>query len=279
MDLQILVSKKGTKVVKASNLYLVLGLPNKQYAANLRRWLQDVYEFRDGIRKPQSMKDYALRPKQTIDDREKLVDDYYFSLEFAKLVTLNTKSKSKQKYATFLLNLEEKEEPADPLNIDQVMAVLELAKVMGLVSCQAAAEQKHLETYESRNNGSAANWWTFRSKMLGYSADKLKEQMKRIGKNATGKSQRQMLMQVDKYEMVRTAVIDLFMAMGKSEQYAKNLGKLAKAFAKELNVEIFDDRGTQLPFTPHLNNELATEVKQLKKGRYLQLWEAQKMAS
>ncbi|MEO1259573.1 MAG: hypothetical protein AAFZ15_12280 [Bacteroidota bacterium] len=279
MDLQILVSKKGTKVVKASNLYLVLGLPNKQYAANMRRWLHDVYEFRDGIRKPQSMKDFALRSKQSADDREKLVDDYYLSLEFAKLVTLNTKSKSKQKYATFLLNLEEKEEQTDLLNIDQVMAVLELAKVMGLVSCQAAAEQKHLETYETRNNGSAANWWTFRSNVMGYSSEKLKEKMRRIGKNATGKSQRQMLMQVDKYEMVRTAVIDLFMAMGKSEKYAQNLGKLAKVFAKELNVEIFDDRGTQLPFKPHLNNELATEVKQLKKGRYLQLWEAQKMAS
>ena len=114
MDLQILVSKKGTKVVKASNLYLVLGLPNKQYTANLRRWLEDIYEFRDGIRKPQSMKDYALRPKQAIDDREKLVDDYYLSLELAKLITLNTKSKLKQKYATFLLNLEEKEEDSHP---------------------------------------------------------------------------------------------------------------------------------------------------------------------
>ncbi len=96
MDLQILVSKKGTKVVKASNLYLALGLPNKQYTANLRRWLHDVYEFRDSIRKPAAMKDYALRPKHAGDDREKLVDDYYLSIEFAKLVTLSSNSKSKK---------------------------------------------------------------------------------------------------------------------------------------------------------------------------------------
>ncbi len=159
------------------------------------------------------------------------------------------------------------------------MAVLELAKVMGLVSCQAAAEQKHLETYEQRNNGSAANWWNFRSNVLGYSSDKLREKMKHLGKSATGKSQRQMLMQVDKYEMVRTSVIDLFMAMGKTEHYAKSLGKLAKVFAKELNVEIFDDRDAPIAFVPHLNDELASEVKQLKKGRYLQLWEPQRMAS
>ena len=159
------------------------------------------------------------------------------------------------------------------------MAILELAKVMGLVSCQAAAEQKHLEMYESRNNGSAANWWTFRSQVMGYSSDKLKEKMKRLGKSATGKTQRQMLMKVDKYEMVNTAVIDLFMALGKTEEYAKNLGKLAKFFAKELNVDIFDDRDTPLTLTPHLNAELETEVRQLKKGKYLQLWEQQRMAS
>ena len=279
MDLQILVSKKGTKVVKASNLYVALALPNKQYTTNLRRWLHDVYEFRDGIRRPKAMKDYALRPKQAGDDREKLVDDYYLSLEFAKLVTLKSNSKHKLKYATFLLNLEDKTESHDLLTIDQVMAVLELAKVMGLVSCQAAAEQKHLETYEKRNNGSAANWWNFRSGVLGYSSDKLREKMKRIGKSPTGKSQRQMLMQVDKYEMVRTSVIDLFMAMGKTEQYAKSLGRLAKVFAKELNVEIFDDRDAPMAFVPHLNDELASEVKQLKKGRYLQLWEPRRMAS
>ena len=279
MDLQILVSKKGTKVVKASNLYLVLGLPNKQYATNLRRWLNDVYEFRDGIRKPVAMKDYARRPKQANDDREKLVDDYYLTIEFAKLIALHTKSKDRQKCAVFLRNLENPTESNDLITVDQAIAVLELAKVMGLVSCQAAAQQKHLETYEARNNGSAANWWAFRSKLLGYSSDQLKEQMKRNGKNATGKTQRQMLMHLDKYEMVRTAVIDLFMAMGKTEHYAQNLGRLAKAFAKELNVEIFDDRDAPLPFTPSLNDELALEVKQLKKGKYLQLWEAQKMAS
>lgn len=279
MDLQILVSKKGTKVVKASNLYLVLGLPNKQYTTILRRWLNDIYEFRDGIRKPAGMKDYALRSKQESDDRQKLIDDYYLSIEFAKLITLNSNSKFKQKYATFLFNLEDKTESNDLLTIDQVMAVLELAKVMGLVSCQSAAEQKHLESYEKRNNGSASNWWNFRSRVMGYSTENLKEDMRRLGKNATGKTQRQMLMQLDKYEMVRTSVIDLFMAMGKTEQYAQNLGKLAKVFAKELNVEIFDDRDLALPFTSQLNKELASEVKQLKKGRYLQLWEPQRMAS
>ncbi len=274
MELQVLVSKKGTKVVTATDLYLALELPNKQYAANVKRWLHDVYGFRGGIRRPEGMKDFAKRPTQ-----DKLIDDYYLSVELAKLITLNSRSKAKMKFANFLCKFEDPIENGAMLTTEQVLAVMELAKVMGLVSCQAASEQKHLETYEQRNGGSAANWWNFRSEVLGYSTDELKETLQRLGKNANGKSRRQLLMHLDKHEMVRTAVIDLFMALGKSEQYAKTLGDLAKVFARELNVEIFDDRDAPAAFAPQLNTELADEVKYLRKGKYLQLWEPQRMAS
>ena len=274
MELQILISKKGTKVVTSSNLHIVLGLSKVQYAVNVKKWLNDVYEFHDGIRKPEGMRDYARRHNQN-----SLLDDYYLSVELAKMITLNSKSKVKQKFATWLLNLEDQVENAELLTTGQVLSVLELAKVMGLVSCQAACEQHHLKTYENRNGGSPANWWNFRSEVMGYSSDKVKKDLARSGKKTSGKSQRQMLMSLDKYEMVRTAVIDLFMALGKTERYAKNLGDLAKVFAKELNVEIFDDRGTSPHFQPSLNAELANEVKNLDNFRYLQLWETQKMAS
>lgn len=274
MELQILVSKKGTKVVLASSLHSALGLPNKQYAANIRHWLSDIYQFHDGIRKPEHFKDFARR-----QSKELVVDDYYLSIEFAKLITLASKSKVKLKYATWLLGHEDPNERGDLFSVEQVLAVLELSKVMGLVSCQTACEQKHLETYEERNGGSAANWWNFRSELLGYSTDKLKEALAMQGKKPDGKSQRQMLMQVDKHEMVRTAVIDLFMALGKPQHYAQRLGQLAKSFARELNVEIFDDRNAAPAFLPKINGELAEEVKDASKMRYLQRWEGLKLAS
>ncbi|MCU0348855.1 MAG: hypothetical protein MUC59_18080 [Saprospiraceae bacterium] len=274
MELQILVSKKGTKVVLASSLHAALGLPNKQYATNIRHWLNDVYQFHDGIRKPEHFKDFARR-----QSKEVVVDDYYLSIEFAKLITLGSKSKVKLKYATWLLGHEDPEERGSLLSVEQVLTVLELSKVMGLVSCQTASEQAHLETYEARNGGSAANWWNFRADLLGYSSEKLRDAMLQQGKKPEGKSQRQMLMQVDKYEMVRTAVVDLFMSMGKPEKYAQNLGNLAKVFARELNVEIFDDRDASPMFLPKLNDELAEEVKDSNKLRYLRRWEGMKMAS
>jgi len=270
MELQILISKKGTKVVTTTNLHLALDLPKQQYATNSKKWLNDVYEFRDGIRKPERMKDFAKRPTKG----QSVVDDYYISVELAKMITLNSKSKKKQKYAKWLLSLEDKVENAELLTKEQVLAVLELSKVMGMVSVQTATEQKHLEIYESRNDGQSNNWWPFRSEVMGYSAQGLRKKLTAMGKNAKGKTQRQMLMHLDKYEMVRTSIIDLFMSMGKSERYARNLGDLAKIFAKELNVEIFDDRKAPTFFAPNYNLDLANDIKNMETGKTLPIWQS-----
>ena len=268
MELQLLVSKKGTKVVTATNLHMVLELPNHHYATNVRKWLNDIYEFKDGIRKPIRMTDYAGRKNKD----NPITDDYYLSVELAKLITLNSRSKVKQKYAKWLFSLEDQVENAELLTKDQVLAVLELTRAMGLVSCQEASERRHMEVYAQRNGGNASNWWKHRSEVLGYSIDHLRSKLRRIGKTIKGKSQRQMLMQVDKYEMIRTGIIDLFMALGKSERYARNLGDLAKIFAKELKVDIFDDRNNAASFAPKIDENLVHEVKAFERGKLLSLW-------
>ena len=98
MELEVLQSKKGTKVVAASNLHQVLRLPNHQYSTHLRSWLKDLYEFSDGgIRKPQTLRDYARRPRPG-----EPFEDFYLTLELAKLIALRTRSKVKLKYARLL---------------------------------------------------------------------------------------------------------------------------------------------------------------------------------
>jgi len=262
MELQVLISKKGTKVVTATNLHMVLQLNSDHYIANTKRWLSDIYEFSDGIRRPEKMKDYA--PRKLKD--QPIMDDYYLSIELAKLITLNSRSKVKQKYAKWLFSLEDKVENGELLTRDQVKSALELAKAMSLMSCQVSSERKHLKAYESKNGGEANNWWKYRESILGYSADKLKDRLKRIGKSAQGKSQRQMLFLLDKYETIRTGVIDLFMAMGKNDRYARNMGDLAKMFAKELELEVYDDRKGNNIFSATINTDLINEVKQMPTG-------------
>ena len=97
MELEVLESKHGTKVVTASNLHQVLGLPAHHYSANARKWMKDLYEFRDGIRRPRALRDYAKRPRPG-----EPIEDFYLTLELAKLIALRTNSKDKLKCARLL---------------------------------------------------------------------------------------------------------------------------------------------------------------------------------
>ena len=97
MALEVFESKKGTKVVTASSLYAALKLPVRQYGAQVRRWLRDVYEFNDGIRKPLPYRDFAKRPRPGDP-----IEDFFITLELAKLIALRTNSKNKLKYARLL---------------------------------------------------------------------------------------------------------------------------------------------------------------------------------
>ena len=81
MDLQILISKKGTQVVKASQLHQVLQLPAHKYNSHMDKWLNDIYAFQDDVRQPEMLKDYAPLTLQYSKRK-----DFYLSLELAKLI-------------------------------------------------------------------------------------------------------------------------------------------------------------------------------------------------
>ncbi|MEM8526748.1 MAG: hypothetical protein AAGG68_19060 [Bacteroidota bacterium] len=268
MNLQILVSKKGTKVVTATNLYVALELPTQHFEKEVKKWITDIYEFDDGIRRPVRMKDYAPRtiPKDLIHQ------DYYISIEFAKLITLNSKSKVKLKYAKQLFSLEEKHGERGVITKEQALSIIELTKAMGLMSCQEASEQQHRKTFEAMNGETEDNWWKHRIELLGYSVEQLKERLKEKGKEVRGKSLRTLLLELDKHEVIRSGIIDLFMAMGKTERYARTMGDLAKRIAKELSLEVHDDRSAGSLFAPSVNPQVIQEVKNLDKGQYLSVW-------
>ncbi|MBX2928443.1 MAG: antA/AntB antirepressor family protein [Saprospiraceae bacterium] len=268
MEIQVLISKKGTKVVTATQLHQALELPHQHYPVNVRKWIKDVYNFQDGIRRPVAMKDYGVRKWKD----NPIVEDYYLTIEMAKHIALHSRSRVKMAISRQLVAHEDVLEQGDLLTKEQVLAVLDLTKAMGLVSCQDACERRHLETYEQRNGGRATDWWQYRSEVLGYSVDALRERLRKSGLKVNGKNRKQLLMRSDKHELVRTAVIDLFMSMGKRESYARVMGDLAKVFAKELNVEIFDDRDDALALAPAVNPTVVEEVKAGAKGAVLSCW-------
>jgi len=267
MELQILVSKKGTQVVTMTNLHAALRLPAHKYNGNLEKWLSDFFAFSNDIRQPEELKDYAPRKMEHSKMR-----DFYISLEFARLVTLSSMSSLKQKIAKLLMSYEGKKEEPQMLTKEQVLAVIELTKVMGMISCQKSVEKQHLKYFED-TKGYNYKWWQYRADLLGYSVEELKDKMQQIGKSYKNKTMLTMLMKLDKYEIIRMAVIDLFIALGKPEKYAQNMGDLAKIFAREMKVEIWDDRKASINFNQsNINMSLVNDVKSLKRNGILSLW-------
>ena len=247
MDLPILTSKKGTRVIKASALHRVLGLNDNHYQANVRHWLKDVYQFADGIRTPQGMKDYARDPKC----RGKVIKEYYLQLEFAKLVSLNSKSKVKQAVATKL----SKEADAYPehvqLSTTETLELIEQVKALARITCQKAAETRHLAHY-TRKRGSGDYWNHFRrEEIVGCTMADLKEQLEIRDIKVSAKAElRDLIALFDPYDIFRIGIIDHYAALGNSLPYCQQLGNLAKELAKQLKLEIVDDRKGDILFAP-----------------------------
>lgn len=247
MDLSILTSKKGTKVVKSSQLHRVLGLNDNHYPTNIKRWLGDVYQFADAIRKPAGMADYA-RAKM---GPQVLLKEYYLSLEFARLITLASRSKVKQAIANKLA----REEAAYPqhlsLNGTEMLTLLEQVKAMTRLSCQKAALQRHRAAY-NRRRGNADFWNHYRSQFVGYKKDELLQQLRLRGIKARKSGTiADLLLQYDAYELIRIGIVDHYAATGHPLTYAKQIGLIGKQLAEQMRLEVVDDTlGEQLFTTP-----------------------------
>lgn len=247
MNLPILTSKKGTRVIKSSQLHRELGLNDSHYQANVKYWLSDVYQFHDGIRKPAAMTDFA-RAKGSADG---LVREYYFSLELARLITLASKSKLKQAVANKLAREEEAFPQTVKLDASALLSLLEQTKAMTRVSCQLAAEQRHRAAYQ-RINGSMSYWNHYRAELIGHRKEdiflQLIEQGSSVSKRAT---LRDLLLRQDGTELIRIGLIDLYVAQGHPLPYAQQIGRIGKRLAEQMQLEVTDDsQGEMLFATP-----------------------------
>lgn len=257
MDLNVFVSKKGTKVVLATDLYQALQLPAQHYPVNVKRWLNDYYEFSDGIRKPLKMQEFATRKIEG----PVLWSDYYLSVDFAKQIVLRSRSKVKQKYARQLAMLTEELDTAG-LSASQFKHLIDITKAMTLISCQEECERRHLRIYRERNNGMATNWWQYRAEVLGYTSEGLRDKLRRRGAVEVSGNQRELLEQFNPLDLIRAGVIDLFMAVGKPRDYAVQMGDLAKDLAERMELQLIDDHRKIDLFTEAVDPELVHRLKE-----------------
>lgn len=257
MNLLILTSKKGTRVIKSTHLHRALGLKDEHYSDNIKQWLSDVYQFQDGIRKPQAMSDFA-RAKGNPDN---LLKEYYFSLEMARLVALHSRSKLKEAVANKLA----REEVAYPqqvrLDTEAMLKLLELTKAMTRFSCQLAAEQRHQAAYTHRREGNGEYWHAYRKEVVGYSKEELLAELSAKGvKIAKQSSLRALLLRKDALELIRIGLIDLYAAQGHPLSYALEIGRIGRRLAEQMQLEVVDDRLGELLFAPAVDQATVASI-------------------
>ncbi len=237
INLQIFISKRGTRVVRATDLYRALALPAAQYAVNMRKWLKGIYEFQDGLRKPQSMRDFARRKKG-----DPLVEDYYLTLEFAKLLCLRSGSKHTLKCARYLDAHLRNTGSAHRRVLREMQVLLNLLKEMRKLSNQQACERRHAALYKKRNGGKMHGWWAYREKLFsGKDKEKWAGQVTASGRAAGAYASRALLLARDPAELIRRGVADWLLAQGKHPDYALGMAGLAKEMALLLGVKVEND--------------------------------------
>lgn len=244
--IRIYYSPKGTPIVKASDLHKELNIQE-----SLSEWFPKMIAF--GFVNKQ---DYFKLTKG-IEEGE---DEWSVHIEMAKTIAFLQKSKLGQELREYLLFLERQKSEGELLTRQQIEALMDIADVLGLFSVQTFLQNEHCTKFLVNSKPKA--WWEYRARLFGYSADQIKEMIEKYG--IKYESQRQSLFHLDRHELIRVACVDLFKLLGKSDEYALNMGSTAELFAKKLKTQIYDDRKMSLSFTSQQQNKTINSIKNYK---------------
>ncbi|WP_242923395.1 antA/AntB antirepressor family protein [Pontibacter liquoris] len=226
-------SLKGTPYVWASDLHTHLEIDSP-----LDGWFSYILGYGFVLNK-----DYSYHPKQVGLPNGSHCEkkDWAIQLDMAKHIAMSQLTDKGKALRHYLLRLDSEVNEGARLNHLQISALFDLCKVMGFFSIQKMLQNEHYEFMKRPKN-----WWDYRAKLFGYSKQQLQVMMQAIGKKYS--SERQALLHLKKHELIRQATIDLFIAMGKSTIYAKNMGNFMETIAIELKPEIYNDNDILIDF-------------------------------
>jgi hypothetical protein len=253
-----IIELNGNKYVNSFQLHTqVLQLGTNQYRRNLKNWLFETEYFfqNDNDLRFPNKNDFSTLGAKSTGGRP--TEHFLISLELSKMIAINSVSNFKKHYVKWLLSIEKKVTTGELLNSNQILSLMDICQAMGLISVQKASESNH---YEKHNNNS--DWWAYRAKILGFNKDELIRRANEM--NIKYISQRQVLIKLDRFELVRMGVIDLLMALGNTIEYSQNVGNLAKQMAEKMEVEVFDDNKeiTGLKFQRNIKIDVVNAIKE-----------------
>ena len=249
MKLEIYTSKSLLiDVISSNKLHKILELDTEDYSKVIFRWLNDSYGFRDTVRKPINGKDFCTIIKYV--DKKKTTH-LELSIEFAKLVTLNSRSSVKQHYAQQLLELERKKDNLELLTLKQVVFINKLIQFFGFVSNQKEVLKIHSKKYvaERESKGKRIDelysfFHTWRNSKLDISQEEVDQRLKEFcltnQKSVSNfkNSKFDKIFIMDNYETLKHAVWD-FMHLKDKSSVAHKIAELTYKIAKESEMPIY----------------------------------------
>jgi phage anti-repressor protein len=220
-----IIKKENQNLISAKDLYLELGI-KRPYSL----WIKESIQRADLV----DSKDFISFMKESTGGRPSM--DYLLVRDAALTVIMMSGGKNASSLRKTVIELYNQHDTGLAFTSFQIEVLMDLSKSMTLVSIQKEVQTKHFDLYNNNNN-----WWEYRAGILGYSKESLIEAMKLINKKH--KSIRESLIKLDGNELIRTGVIDLMIALGKTEEYAINVGNLCKSMASKMELAniIWDD--------------------------------------
>jgi len=215
----------GKEYVSARELHSELGI-NKKFADWIkysieRAYLEEVNDFITILGKSS-----GGRPST----------EYYLTEHSAISIVVMSGGQNAKIVRDKVIKLFQKHETGEAFTSEQVIAMLDIAKLCTYISVQKYAEKQHYEMQNKRYD-----WWKYRANTLGYSVDEITLALAKI--NKAHKSLRNDLIRLEPAELIRISAMELLIVLGKSQEYARNAANLVKQMAKSTGIdfEIFDD--------------------------------------
>ncbi|MEA5425059.1 antA/AntB antirepressor family protein [Arcicella lustrica] len=252
--INIQYSNKGTPYVMASELYNILGIEMP-----LGEWFPSILEYGFVENEEYSLLKIEITLPNGIPTFQ---DDWAVRLDMAKHIAMIQKTETGKQIRQYLIDLDKQITNGAYLSHVQMSALFDLCEILGYFTVQETAEQQHFNYFIQEND--KKNWWKYRADVLGFSKEDLEIVLTELGKKY--KNQRQALYHYDRYELIKVAVVDLLMAMGRTKEYATNVSKFAKGIAERVKPSIYDDSKMSIDFKSNKQKEIINNLKTGKSG-------------
>jgi phage anti-repressor protein len=220
-----IIKNDNQNLISSKELYAELGIKR-----DFSTWIKQSIERAD----LEENKDFTPIKGESTGGRPTI--DYLLVRDAALTVIMMSGGQYASQLRKTVIELYNQHNTGLAFNVHQIEALIDLSKAMTLVSIQKHVEKKHFTLYNHPET-----WWDYRAGLLGYSKNSLIEAMREVNKKHH--SIKTSLIQLDADELIRTGVIDLMCAIGKTNEYAVNVGNLCKSIASKMKLRnmIWDD--------------------------------------